>query len=148
MSNEQAPQQPPTPSAQVTALRRLVGTWTVSGGAEGTVTYEFMTGGFFLQQRVELEQYGEQITGLEVIGQLRPFGEEPGEHVRSRFYDNHGNSLDYVYELTGDTLLIWAGEKGSPAYFEGRFNADDTALSGEWVYPGGGGYTSTMTRVR
>lgn len=111
MSSEQAPQQPPTPSAQVTALRRLVGTWTVSGGAEGTVTYEFMTGGFFLQQRVELEQYGEQITGLEVIGQLRPFGEEPSEHVRSRFYDNHGNSLDYVYELTGDTLLIWRARR-------------------------------------
>jgi len=147
MSDEQstAPETP-TPSAQVQALGRLVGTWTVTGGAEGTVTYEFMNGGFFLQQRVALEQYGEQITGLEVIGELRPFGEPPSEHIHSRFYDTQGNTLDYVYELTGDTLVIWAGEKGSPAYFEGHFSADDTVLSGEWTYPGGGGYESTMTR--
>jgi hypothetical protein len=28
----------------------------VTGGAEGTVTYEWMAGGFFLLQRVDLEQ--------------------------------------------------------------------------------------------
>jgi hypothetical protein len=59
--------------------------------------------------------------------------------------ENH-NTLDYVYELEGDALKIWAGEKGSPAYYEGTFGGD--TLSGEWVYPGGGGYTSTATRVR
>ena len=136
-----------TPSDQVKALDRLVGRWGVSGGAIGTLTYEWMEGGFFLQQRVQLVQYGQQIIGLEVIGKLRPFGEEPSEHVHSRFYDSQGKTLDYVYELTGDTLMIWAGEKGSPAHFEGRFNDNDTVMSGEWVYPGGGGYESTMTRL-
>ena len=92
-----------TPSDQMKALDRLVGHWDVSGGAIGTVTYEWMEGGFFLQQRVQLVQYGQQIIGLEVIGKLRPFGEEPSEHVHSRFYDSQGNTLDYVYELTGDT---------------------------------------------
>ncbi len=54
-------------------------------------------GGRFLPaQRVQLEQYGEQITELEVIGKLCPFGEEPSEHVHSRFYDSQGNTLDYV----------------------------------------------------
>ncbi|WP_079573683.1 hypothetical protein [Krasilnikoviella flava] len=51
-----------------------------------------------------------------------------------------------VYELTDDTLTIWAGAKGSPAYFEGTFSADGRTLDGEWVYPGGGGYRSVMTR--
>jgi hypothetical protein len=37
-----------TPSDQVNALDRLVGRWKVSGGATGTVTYEWMEGGFFL----------------------------------------------------------------------------------------------------
>jgi hypothetical protein len=58
-----------------------------------------------------------------------------------------GNTLDYVYELEGDTLTIWGGEKGSPAYFKGKFSDDGDTQSGEWVYPGGGGYESTMTRV-
>lgn len=147
MSDEQNTQAP-TPSAQMQELDRLVGDWTVTGGAEGTVTYVWMGGRFFLQQRVELEQYGQQIIGLEVIGHVHAFGEDASEDVHSRFYDNQGNTLDYVYELQGNTLMIWAGEKGSPAFFEGRFNEDETTLSGEWVYPGGGGYESTMTRVR
>jgi hypothetical protein len=58
-----------------------------------------------------------------------------------------GNTLDYVYELEGDTLTIWGGEKGSPAYFRGTFSADGNSCAGAWVYPGGGGYESTMTRV-
>jgi hypothetical protein len=61
------------PSDQVKALDRLVGRWKVSGVATGTVAYEWMEGGFLLLQRVQLEQYGQQITGLEVIGKLRPF---------------------------------------------------------------------------
>ncbi|MGW1061743.1 hypothetical protein [Micromonospora rubida] len=135
------------PSAELKALDRLVGTWTVTGGAEGTVTYEWMEGGFFLLQRVALTQFGQPVTGLEVIGNLRPFGEPASADVVSRFYDSTGNTLDYVYELTGDTLTIWGGAKGSPAYYRGTFSADGTTVAGEWVYPGGGGYPSTMTRV-
>ncbi|MEU4449478.1 hypothetical protein AB0K14_09915 [Actinosynnema sp. NPDC050801] len=135
------------PSPELRALDRLVGTWSVTGGAEGTVRYEWMPGGFFLLQHVELSQFGQPVTGLEVIGNLRPFGEPVGADVMSRFYDAVGNTFDYVYELTGDRLVIWAGAKGSPAYYEGTFNADGTAVTGDWVYPGGGGYTSTMTRI-
>ena len=72
------------------------GTWRVTGGAEGTVTYRWMEGGYFLIQDVELE---------------------------------------------GDTLTIWAGDEGSPAYFRGSFNEDGSVLDGAWVYPGGAGTT-------
>jgi hypothetical protein len=137
---------PAPPSAALTALDRLVGTWDVTGGAEGVVTYEWMPGGYFLLQRVRLTQFGQEVTGIEVIGNLHPFGEPVGEDVVSRFYDSTGNTLDYVYELVGDTLTIWGGAKGSPAYFQGTFDADGDSLVGEWVYPGGGGYASTMTR--
>ena len=128
------------------ALERLVGTWSVTGGAQGTVTYEWMEGGFFLIQRVDLEQAGQWVKGIEIIGQLRPFGEEPSADIHSRYYDTMGNTLDYVYEMEGDTLTIWAGAKGSPAYYRGTFSADGNACTGAWVYPGGG-YESTMTRV-
>ena len=57
------------------------------------------------------------------------------------------NTFDYVYELDADVLTIWGGERGSPAYFEGRFDAEGTTIAGTWVYPGGGGYDSTMTKV-
>lgn len=135
------------PSEGVRALDRLVGRWTVTGGAEGTVRYEWMPGRFFLLQHIELTQYGEPVTGFEVIGKLRPFGEPDSEDVHSRFYDALGNTFDYVYELTGDTLMIWGGAKGSPAYYRGTFSADGDTVTGAWVYPGGGGYESTMTRV-
>jgi hypothetical protein len=136
-----------TPSAQLAALDRLVGEWTVTGGAPGRVTYKWALGGFFLIQDVDLEQFGQKVQGFEVIGNLHPFGEPVGEDVASRFYDSQGNTFDYVYELEGDTLTIWAGAKGSPAYFRGTFSDDDREMIGEWVYPGGGGYPSTMTRV-
>ncbi|MGH9893948.1 MAG: hypothetical protein ACREA0_18580 [bacterium] len=135
------------PSPKLQALGRLVGTWRVSGGAEGTVTYEWMEGGFFLVQRFDLEHEGRPVKGVEIIGHLRPFGEAPSQDIRTRVYDTMGNTLDYVYELDAETLTIWGGEKGSPAYYRGTFSGDGNTVSGGWTYPGGGGYDSTMTRV-
>jgi hypothetical protein len=140
-------QQRPEPDAAVKRLGRLAGTWNVSGGVQGRVTYEWMEGGFFLIQHVDL-QSGQSIRGIEIIGRERVFGAtEPSRDIKSRYYDNQGNTFDYVYELEGDTLTIWGGERGSPAYFRGDFSPDGDTLAGAWVYPGGGGYESTMTRV-
>lgn len=134
----------PQPSEAIKSLDRLIGTWNVSGGAVGTVRYEWLDGAFFLMQHVELEQYGQQIKGMEIIGHEQPFGGERSEDIKSRFYDNMGNTLDYVYELEGDILTIWGGEKGSPAFFKGTFENSDKKLVGGWTYPGGGGYELTM----
>jgi hypothetical protein len=55
-NDAQAYQQPPEPSPDLKRLGdRLVGTWEVTGGAQGRVTFEWMEGGFFLIQRVDLE---------------------------------------------------------------------------------------------
>lgn len=137
------------PDEQVKALERLIGSWRVSGGAEGTVTYRRLEGGFFLIQDIDLEHDGRRIIGFEVIGREKPFGaDKAGEDIKSRVYDTLGNTLDYVYELEGDTLTIWGGEKGSPAYYKGTFNADGDTVSGAWIYPGGGGYDSVMTKIK
>ena len=109
-NNAQAHQQTPDPNPDLENLERLVGTWEMSGDVRGTVTYEWMEGGFFLIQRVDLEQYGQRIKGIEIIGHERPFGADPSEEIKSRFYSNTGDTLDYVYELQGDTLTIWGGE--------------------------------------
>jgi hypothetical protein len=150
MANDDAQaHQTPQPSPDLKNLgHRLVGTWEMSGEVSGTVTYEWMEGGFFLIQHVDLEQYGQSIKGIEIIGHEKPFGAEPSEEIKSRFYSNTGDTLDYVYELEGDTLTIWGEEKGSPAYAKSELSEDANTSSGEWVYPGGGGYRFTMTRVR
>jgi len=127
--------------------RRLIGTWSLSGETKGQIRYEWMEGGFFLLQYVDLELHGNRSKGMEIIGQERVFGTtEPSETIKSRYYGHKGDTLDYVYELEGDTLTIWGGEKGSPAYYKGTFSDDDNTLSGAWVGLGGG-YESTSTRV-
>ncbi|MFN0074246.1 MAG: hypothetical protein ACKVVP_22420 [Chloroflexota bacterium] len=152
MTDHRSPGQPEQPfsgpPADLKCLDRLVGNWKVSGpDIDGHVSYEWMDGKFFLIQRFDLVHGGMKVKGIEIIGHLQPFGEEPGAEIRSRVYDTVGNTFDYVYEIDGDTLTIWGGEKGSPAYYRGAFSADGNTNAGAWVYPGGGGYASTMTRT-
>ena len=146
-NNAQANQQLPQPSPDLRSLGdRLVGVWEVSGGVQGQVSYEWMEGGFFLIQHVNFEHYGQRIEGIEIIGHERPFGAQPSEEIKSRFYSNTGDTLDYVYELEGDTLTIWGGEKGSAAYYRGIFSDEGDTLTGAWHYPGGGGYEAIRVK--
>jgi hypothetical protein len=99
------PQQPLQPNPDLRSLGKLVGTWKITGDAEGQVTYEWMEGGFFLIQHVELEQAGQRVKGIEIIGHLQPYGEDPSQEIKSRYYDSTGSTLDYVYEVEGDTIV-------------------------------------------
>jgi hypothetical protein len=120
----------------------------MSGGVAGQIRYEWMENGFFLIQHVNLDHDGNVNRGIEIIGHERGFGAtEPSEDIKSRFYGCMGETFDYVYELEGDTLTIWGGEKGSPAYYKGKFSDDGSTLTGAWVWPGAG-YESTATRVK
>ncbi|MGP3913327.1 hypothetical protein [Nonomuraea sp. 10N515B] len=134
-------------SEQMRKLAGMVGTWQLSGGVKGTVRFEWMEGGFFLFQHVDLVHEGRQIKGLEVIGHERLFGAEPSEEIKSRFYDSTGNTLDYVYEPHDDgSLTIWGGEKGSPAYCRSTVSEDGDSFTASWVWPGGG-YDTIGTRT-
>jgi hypothetical protein len=107
-----------------------------------------MEGGIFLVQRVELEHHERHIKGMEIIWHEQRFGAEPGAEIRSRFYSFlDGMTLASVYEMNGDTLTIWGGEKGSPSRMTGTFSEDGDTFFCEWVYPGGG-YQATGTRVK
>jgi len=142
-------QQTPKPNPDLKSLDRLVGTWKVSGpDIQGQVTFEWMEGSFFLIQHFDFVQGGHKVKGMEIIGHLQPFGEEPSKDIKSRIYDTMGNTFEYTYEDDDDTLTIWGGEKGSPAYYKGTWSDDGNTNAGAWVYPGGGGYESTMTRVK
>jgi hypothetical protein len=139
----------PKPNPDLKPLDRLIGTWKQSGELDGEITYEWGAGGFFLIQRVDMVQYGNPIKGMEIIGHEANFGAEPSPEIKSRFYSFlDGMTLDYVYEMEGDTLTIWGGEKGSPAYYKGTFSEDGNTLAGGWTYPGGGGYKAVSTRIK
>src|SRR5574341_1136172 len=141
--------QQPRPNPDLESLDRLIGTWKQSGGLQGEITYEWAEGGFFLIQRVDFVHDGHKIKGIEIIGHKQAFGEEPSRDIKSRFYSFlDGMTLDYVYEMEGDTPTIWGGEKGSPAYYQGQVSKDGNTLAGGWVYPGGGGYEAVSTRVK
>lgn len=148
-TSTQVVQEQVKPNPDLQSLDRMVGTWKLSGGTEGICSYEWFEGGFFLAQHVDLEQNGQKIKGLEIIGHTHPFGEEPSKDIRSRFYSFlDGMTLDYVYELQGNTLTIWAGERGSPAYYEGHISDDGNTVTGEWFIPEGAGYKSVATRIK
>ncbi|MEH6991726.1 hypothetical protein V7075_03340 [Neobacillus drentensis] len=148
VENNNDQQQAPKQYLGLENLNKLVGNWKVSGSnIEGLVTFEWLEGGFFLMQHFNLVHNGHKIKGIEIIGYERRFGSEsPSENIKSRAYDNVGNTFDYTYEVDDEFLTIWGGEKGSPAFYKGKWSKDGNSNSGAWVYPGGG-YDSTMTRV-
>ena len=132
--------------AALKPLDRLVGTWRLSGEASGTVSYRWMEGGFVLVQEGELESMGQNNRFTEIIGRERVFGGEPSADIKSRTYTSEGDTLDYVYEIEGDTLTIWGGQRDSEAYYRGTFSTDGNTLTGAWTWPGGG-YESIATRA-
>ncbi len=145
--NETITEADPGPSSALRALDRLVGTWQVTGDAEGTSRYEWMEGGHFLVQHFDLVHGGRAIRGFEVIGHFKGLDGETSEDIITRVYSAlDGITLDYVYELDDDTLTIWGGHKGSESFFTGHFAADGRYYSGAWQWPGGG-YSTTSTKI-
>jgi hypothetical protein len=71
-NNARVYKQPELPSDLKSLGDRLVDTWEVSGGTQGKITFEWIEGGFFPIQHVDLKQYGQRIKGIEVIGHKRP----------------------------------------------------------------------------
>lgn len=146
-NSTQPAQHLPAPDPDLESLNSMVGTWKLSGGVDGMVRFEWMEGCFFMIQHVDLVQNGFKIKGMEIIGHLRGFDEQPSKEIRSRFYDSIGNTFDYVYEPRDDGLIIWAGEKNSGAYCEGKTSEDGNSFLAEWHYPDGGGYKVVGEKV-
>ena len=130
------------------AFELLAGSWELSGGSTGRTDYEWLPGGYFLQGTVSIVQHGQHIKAIELIGHSRMWRGAPSADVVSRTYDSEGSTLDYVYELVGRELMIWAGTRDSDTYYEGRFNEDASEMTGYWHYPGNGGFNSRAVRIQ
>jgi hypothetical protein len=141
-NNAQAQDQPPRPNPALRGLDRLVGTWNVSGPhIRAQVTFEWMEGGFFLMQHVDLVHGGKRHRGIEYIG-----CDHDSDSLGPPYFGNSESLLEYEWEVDEDTLTIWFGRKGSQNVFNGVFGEDGNSCSGRWAWPGGA-YESTMTRV-
>lgn len=129
----------------------LAGTWRLEGRDSsgeafiGTVTREWLPGGFFLAQRIEME--GHPQDGMEYIGY-----DSAADELRSMLFSNEGPgpfcpfALEYIWQIDSDELTIWHGFRDSPAKFVGTIDRDARTVSGAWEWPGGG-YQATTTRV-
>ena len=135
------------PSPDLKNLIRLIGKWKISGDAKGQVEFNWLEGGFFLKQDVEIEHAGRKIKGIEIIGHLQRLGDKPSKELLSRFYSfTEGLTLDYVYLFDGDVLTIWFGRIGSENFYRAKFSKDGNSFCGAWQWPGGG-YTVVGTRI-
>ncbi len=148
------PEQPPAPDPRLRRLDRFAGTWTVEGreAAEygeirGTLAFEWMEGGYFLLQHVDLDHAGQPVKGIEVIGYGRDWEGRGPKDCTSHFFDNTGNHFEYIYEVGDDgAVTIWGGYVGSPAAFRGKFSEDGSIITGRWDWPGGG-YDAVISRT-
>ena len=133
-TRESPPPQPPGPDPALRRLDRFVGTWEMKGrtlGSEvddvaGRTTFEWLPGGFFLQQRVKLTFAGYQVEGLEVIG----YDPATGTFPSTVYPSLAGTPVPYRWEVEGDELTITTDVLG--ATFRGRWSADGESFSGGW----------------
>lgn len=144
----QADQPASKPNPALKQLDVLIGTWNVKGpDIDGQITFEWLEGGFYFMQHVDLDHAGNSIKGIEYIGY-----DPSSQTLKSSFFGNQAPgpfatvALEYAWEVGDDTLTIWAGEVGSPASYKGAFSDEHNTVTGRWVWPGGG-YESTMTRA-
>ena len=74
-NDAQAHARPPQPNPALKSLDVMVGTWELKGresGPDGDIhgrpTFEWMEGGFYLVQHVDIDYIGRRIVGTEYIG--------------------------------------------------------------------------------
>ena len=95
----------------------------------GKATYEWLPGGFFLQQRIELDFAGMiKIHSLELIGY-----DSETKAFSSYVYSNASPApLPYKWDLQDDTLTISVSYGPLDATFKGKFSQDGESFSGGW----------------
>jgi hypothetical protein len=146
---------PTGPDPALKRLERFVGTWKVTGrtldatqdNVSGRFSFEWLPGGFFLQQRTELNFAGYQVQGLEVISYDPATDKFPSTVYSSMV----GVPIPYEYDVQGDQVRIRTELNGGATY-TGTFSADGNSGSGSrrpdpGAGPGNVAYDITTTRV-
>ena len=137
MSEYDAPAPPaPKPDPVLKRLDRFVGTWSMEGhlvgssenNIKGRASYRWLPGGFFLEQRIELDFMGMMIHSLELIGY-----DPETDTFPSTVYSNMAPTpLPYRWEVNDDTVKISVSYGPLDATFTGKFSKDGNHFSGGW----------------
>jgi uncharacterized protein DUF1579 len=136
-TEDQANRGLPQPDPALRRLDKLVGTWSMRGhliGSDeeniiGQNTFQWLEGGFFLQQDVELDFAGMiQIRSRELIGY-----DAETKAFPSHVYSNLSPApLPYKWDVQGDALTISVKYGLLDATFTGLFGVDGRSFSGGW----------------
>jgi hypothetical protein len=129
-------QQGPKPDTALKRLDRFVGTWSMEGhlvgssenNIKGQTSYRWLPGGFFLEQRIELDFMGTKIHSLELIG----FDAETNTFPSTVLSNLSPTPLPYRWEVSDDTVKITVAYGPLDATFHGKFSKDGKHFSGGW----------------
>lgn len=131
-------QQPglPQPDPALKRLDKFVGTWDMKGrfvgsdvdNVSGRATFEWLPGGFFLQQRISLNFGGMQIDSLELIG----YDPESKTFPSTVFSNLAPAPLPYRWEVGEDDLKITVSYGPLDATFTGKWSKDGKTFGGGW----------------
>jgi Protein of unknown function (DUF1579) len=127
----------PQPDPALARLDRMVGTWRMKGhfvGSDeenitGHATFQWLEGGFFLQQDVEIDLGGRvHVKSRELIGY-----DPETQAFSSNVYSNLSPlPLPYKWDLQDGTLTISVSYGPLDATFTGDFSEDGNSFSGGW----------------
>jgi hypothetical protein len=137
MTDAAAQPQVPQPNPALKKLDMLVGRWELRGrliGSDedtirGSASYEWLPGGFFLRQRVQLDFAGFlDIESEEMIG----YDAETGRFKSLVFSNMSPEPLPYAWSLEHGELTISVSYGPLDATFKGRLADDGNSMSGGW----------------
>jgi hypothetical protein len=145
---------PPGPDPALERLERFVGSWKATGrtldskedNVSGRLEFEWLPGGFFLQQRSEFNFAGYEVKGVEIIG----YDPATDRFPSTVFPSMLGVPIAYEWDVHGDQVTIRTELNGGATY-TGTFSEDDN-WSGGWrpdpgAGPGNVAYDITATRA-
>ncbi len=125
----------PRPNPALRRLDRLVGRWSMEGNlvgsdeknVRGETTFRWAVGGFFLEQRVQIDFIGLQIDSVEMIGY-----DPETDTFPSTVYSNFSpEPLPYRWDVRGDDVKISVSYGQLDATFTGSWREDGT-FAGGW----------------
>jgi hypothetical protein len=136
MTDASMPPQMPTPDPALKRLDRYVGTWTLEGhlvgstenNIKGQTTFRWLPGGFFLEQRFEMDFMGLLIESVELIG----YDPETGTFPSTVYSNLSPMPLPYRWEVHDDGVKITVSYGPLDSTFQGAFSADGQSFSGGW----------------
>jgi len=136
MAEQDTQSQMPTPDPALKRLDRFVGTWSMEGNLvgssekniKGRAGYRWLPGGFFLEQRIELDFMGMRIESLELIG----YDPETGTFPSTVYSNLSPTPLPYRWKVEDDNVKISVSYGPLDATFTGAFSEGGRRFGGGW----------------